>query len=466
MPAIGPGVRGMAEAHAAAGEWPGAKALFRLEARLLGAAMFAAGAVPRLLPLLLGLLGLVAAVHVFISARARLLDYMRTPVFIALLVFLAYVFINATWSPDPGEGMAKAATTLGLSLAVAFLAASYALRNERDVRVLAVSALAGLLLGLGFLLIELLFDEPLARFVNNHIVQLFDVSPKKVRTVNGEVIKIAPFVLNRNVTSVVLLLIPCLLFTMALATARARRASLALLVAAAAAAVLLSQSGTSVVAFFAGGFALALAALSLKAIRLVLIAAWTAATLLAVPLGALPYALGWHHWTWLPPESVAARFYIWKYVADRVPEKPITGIGIRGTRALHLVIPTDAGDPSHDQFALKGRAARHPHNIYLQTWLELGAIGAVLLLALGLTALWQIRALAPPVEGSAYGLFAVSSMIGFSGFDLWQTWLLASAALGWAGIFLAARLPGADFLRGVQGGKDSRRKAVSSDPRA
>lgn len=87
-------------------------------------------------------------------------------------------------------------------------------------------------------------------------------------------------------------------------------------------------------------------------------------------------------------------------MADRVQERPITGI--RGTRALHLTIPTDAGDPSHAEYALRGRVARHPHNIYLQTWLELGAIGAVLLLVVGLAAIWQMRYLPPALEGSAY----------------------------------------------------------------
>src|SRR5262249_36528295 len=159
--------------------------------------------------------------------------------------------------------------------------------------------------------------------LNNHVVQLFNVSPKKTKIVEGEVTKIAAFVLNRNVTSLVLLLIPGLLFTTALATTTARRVSLAVLIGATAVAGLLSASATSLVAFFVGGLVLALAAFSLKITRIVLIAGWTAATLLAVPLGALPYELGWHHWTWLPPESVAARFYIWKYVADRVPEHPI-----------------------------------------------------------------------------------------------------------------------------------------------
>ena len=295
-----------------------ARALFRLEAALLGVACFSASAVPRLLPILLGLLGLVAAIHVFTTDRSPLFKLLRRPFSIGLFVFLGYVFINTMWSPDRVAALLKAATVLGLAAATLLIAASYALRSDREARVLAKSALAGLLLGIAFLLIELSFGEPIARFLNNHVIQLFNVSPKKTKIVEGEVTKIAAFVLNRNVTSLVLLLIPGILFTAAVATTTARRVSLGVLVGATAVAVLLSESGTSVVAFFAGGLVLALSALSLKVTRTVLIVGWTIATLLAVPLGALPYELGWHHWTWLPPESVAARFYIWKYVADRV----------------------------------------------------------------------------------------------------------------------------------------------------
>jgi O-antigen ligase len=90
---------------------------------------------------------------------------------------------------------------------------------------------------------------------------------------------------------------------------------------------------------------------------------------------------------------------------------------------------------------LRGREARHPHNIFLQTWLELGAIGAILLLGVGLTGLWAIRAWPPILETSGYTLFAVCCAIGVSGFDLWQTWLLAALALAWTAMLLAARLP-------------------------
>ncbi|HEV7463705.1 MAG TPA: O-antigen ligase family protein, partial [Methyloceanibacter sp.] len=196
-----------------------------------------------------------------------------------------------------------------------------------------------------------------------------------------------------------------------------------------------------VMAFFVGALVLGLAARSRKPTRMLLVTGWTIAVLLAVPLGALPYGFGWQHWKWLPPESVAARFYIWKYVADKIHETPIAGIGIRATRDLHLTIPADAGDPTETEGPLRGREARHPHNIFLQTWLELGAIGAILLLGVGLTGLWAIRAWPPILETSGYTLFAVCCVIGVSGFDLWQTWLLAALALAWTAMLLAARLP-------------------------
>jgi len=259
--------------------------------------------------------------------------------------------------------------------------------------VLAKSALAGFLLGAAYLLFEIVFHESVMRFINSHIVQVFQLTPKKMKIEHGEVTEISAFVLNRNVISVVLLLVPGLLFTAALPTRASRRAGIAALIVVTAIATLLSESGTSVMAFFLGALVLAVAALSLKAVRFLTVAAWIIAVLFAVPLGALPYKLGWENWTWLPPQSVAARVYIWKYVADDIYQRPLTGIGIRGPRDLHFKIPTDA-DAASAAYALKGREARHPHNIYLQTGFELGAIGAVLLLGIGLAALLGYRRLA------------------------------------------------------------------------
>ncbi len=223
---------------------------------------------------------------------------------------------------------------LGLSAGALFITASYSLRTGDEARVLAKSALAGLILGAAFLLFEIVFHESVMLFINNHLVQVFEITPKKMKIEQGRVTEISTFVLNRNVTSIVLLLIPALLLTVALPTKTARRVAIAALVVVTAVSTLLSESGTSVMAFFVGALVLSLAALSLKAARLLIVGAWTVAVLLAVPLGALPYKLGWENWTWLPPKSVGARFYIWKYVADEVYQRPLAGIGIRGSRDL------------------------------------------------------------------------------------------------------------------------------------
>jgi exopolysaccharide production protein ExoQ len=419
----------------------GGRWLLRIEAALLGFLCFSAPAFPRLLPALLGLLSVAAAVHLLITAPKHPLALLRTPVGFALGLFIAYLFANSSWAADPGAAFAKAAAVLGLVVAAFLVASSFTLHAAAEARVLAKSALAGLLLGVTFLLIELAFDGPVKRFVTNNIVQLFDLNPKKAEVVNGEVTEVSAFLLNRNVTSLVLLLIPGLLFTAALAARAARHAVLAGLTLAAATCVLVSESGTSLVAFSLGAAVLGLSALSLKAARMVLMTAWTIAMLFAVPLSALPYDLGWNRWTWLPPESVAARFYIWKHFSEKVGNKPIGGIGIRGTRKLQLRLPVDLGTLDEPDQKADGRRVPHPHNIFLQIWLELGAIGALLALGVGLAALWQIGTLPPLIQLGAAGLFAVCAAVGASGFDLWQTWLLSSYVFAWAAILLAKRLP-------------------------
>jgi hypothetical protein len=413
--------------------------LFRLEAALIGLLTFSAGAAPRAIPVLFILLGLLAALNLYCTDWRRLYVLLKSPLSVSLAIFVGYLFINATWAPDPVASLLKAATVLGLVLAAFLTAASYSLRTPEDVSILAKFALAGLLLGAAFLLIEIVFDDPILRFITNHIVKVLRVGHKNATVVNGEVTKVAAFVLNRNATSVMLLLIPGALFTAALSSRAVQSGALAALLFLIGLSILLSQSATSTVALLLSVVVLGISALSLQTARFLLVTGWVVATLLAVPLAKLPYDLGWQHWTWLPPESVAARFYIWKYCADDSSRRMLTGIGIRGTRNLHLVIPVDPHDPSQG-YALKGRAARHPHNVFLQTWLELGAIGAVLLLSIGLAGLWALRNWPFLLQGSAYALFAACCAIALSGFDMFQTWLVGATMLAWCLMLLAKQL--------------------------
>ena len=181
----------MTDGESVAKGWLGGRLLLRLQATLLGLLCFSVAAVPRLLPALLGLLAVLAAIHVFVTDPKRLLALLRTPIGLVLGIFIAYLFINAAWAIDPPASFAKAAGVLGLAVSVFLIAGSYSLCSVDDVRVLAKSALIGLVPGVAFLLIEVIFDEPITRFISNHIVLLFELNPKKVELEGGEVTKVS-----------------------------------------------------------------------------------------------------------------------------------------------------------------------------------------------------------------------------------------------------------------------------------
>ena len=121
---------------------------------------------------------------------------------------------------------------------------------------------------------------------------------------------------------------------------------------------------------------------------------------------------------------------IWRFVADRISERPILGWGFNSSR----VIPgrDDRLDVSEPALPL------HPHNAALQWWLELGAPGAILGTAL---ILWLMRAIGRARasivgKASAAGLVLSAVTVSFLSYGIWQSWWLA--ALWLVGAFMAA----------------------------
>ena len=130
------------------------------------------------------------------------------------------------------------------------------------------------------------------------------------------------------------------------------------------------------------------------------------------------------------PRSAYHRMLIWRFVADRISERPILGWGFNSSR----VIPG-----RHDRLDVSEPALPlHPHNAALQWWLELGAPGAILGTAL---ILWLMRAIGRARasivgKASAVGLVLSAVTICFLSYGIWQSWWLA--ALWLAGAFMAA----------------------------
>jgi O-antigen ligase len=169
-----------------------------------------------------------------------------------------------------------------------------------------------------------------------------------------------------------------------------------------------------------------------------LIAGWCAATLLVVPIAKELYARGLHLNSPIPL-SGKQRIVLWGYTAEQVGKRPLLGIGIASTKKLderNVAAEKPAGYP------YPRKTGPHAHNIYLQTWYELGATGAVLLLVFGLSMIAAITTLPERFRPYAAAAFASAATMGAFTWSMWQAWFMGLFALT-----LMVILLGAEFAR-------------------
>lgn len=404
---------------------------------LLALMAVSAAIVPRLLPFLFALAGLVAAALLLGSNGAKMRARLSRPFMLAAGAFVLYVFVGVLWAINPGAALAKAGVLVLLGGAALALAAYVMDLGQARAGALARTMLIALMLGAaGLLALQLIGHGPRVFFHTWFPFLTGDVS-KDVIMEDGRIALIAGYRLNHNTANMAIALFPGLLLAASVAEGTRRMLALIALAAIVVAGTVLSASDTTKVALVAGALVFALAHLSAKAARALLTVGWIAAVAFAVPLGALPHKLGVHELPWLNQQSVAARLYIWRYTAERVAERPLTGIGVRGTRELQAQRAKKAPGAKKDRY--QPRPGRHAHNAYLQIWLELGALGAVLVLVLGLVGLHQIARWAPASRRAGYATFAVLACIAAFGWGIWQTWLLASFMSVWPLLLLGDR---------------------------
>ena len=135
--------------------------------------------------------------------------------------------------------------------------------------------------------------------------------------------------------------------------------------------------------------------------------------------------------------SARHRLLIWDFTAGRIGEKPVFGWGLGGSRAI------PGADRNAAAYAAKqgigwvqpGDAGRlgastilplHPHNAFLQVWLDLGLAGAAAAAAF----LWLCarRCAAGPaaVRACRFGLLATAVTIACLSYGIWQSWWVAT----------------------------------------
>jgi len=245
------------------------------------------------------------------------------------------------------------------------------------------------------------------------------VHPDLLRRMDG-------FIYNRPVLTLLVLLPPLLV---ALFDQR-RRWLAAAAAGAVALAIARSESGAAVLGF---GVAAIVFVLARIAPRLVL---WAGCAAVVVGFATAPVAGDLV--ARLAPASLhegmasahsRERTAIWRAFGQAVRARPAIGSGFGTTVRLPQSPVAAQVEPALREPLGMG----HPHNLALQVWTDLGAVGAALGLAAILLILRALAGTPPRIFAPALALLAAALSISLVGHGAWQGWW--AAALGAAAVY-------------------------------
>jgi len=374
-----------------------------------------AGLVPRGMPVwALTILALSAALLTRTGGLARLRPDRWTAA--AVLAFLALAAASIAWSPSSRAGLTV--LEIGyIALTAALAGPCIADLPEDAARRLGGLFLGGLAAGILIFSVENALDHPLYRWVNH--------TPAD-----------APVSIS-NVPKRTAALLALLVWPAALVIRRHGHRLLAPALPVGFAALSLLQSSRSAIVGISIGLAVfALASRWASATRRVLAGALIAAFAGMVPLAyLLDRVLDIDNAPWLF-SSARHRVEIWWRAAQRGLETPLFGQGIDASRALKPM-----GETSQFEVLTHSLLPLHPHNAFLQVWLELGALGAALALALVLLVLAGTRRLEKADQPYALASFTAALAMTSTAYGIWQAWWMAGMLAAGLMLLLTAKVP-------------------------
>ncbi len=358
-----------------------------------------------------------------------------------LSAFAVYAMLSAFWSAAPLSTLSKSLYLLGAAAGTGVFAAVLPNARRETLAALARGTLIGLTIGAVLLCIETVTSQGITRFLLNMMPSLRVGQEKHLTFDKDLVVVIAENEINRRATIVTLLLLPALLMLKTLIGGRAR--TLGVMAILTITAVLMGfsghQSSQAAIAVAATGFGLTLLSPVWTA-RLVGLT-WVVCCLLIVPIVTQLHGTGLHKDGSALFNSARHRIVIWNYTAEQIAKAPILGIGADATATMteardRALQKAGAEPPKDGNYGMT--AARHAHNVFLQVWYELGAVGALLLAGVGLAGLALIGRQRPELQPFLLGQFAaVAGMIAFS-FSIWQLWFLGAIGLGVIAMLIGA----------------------------
>ncbi len=349
--------------------------------------------------------------------RRRRLPALPPSLVLPLLLFWLLGAVSIAWTPVPVSGLAQAITFLYEAVPALLLLGFLLDLPPALARSLTRIAVWGLGIGLALFAVETLADQPLYRLAK--LLEGTLVAEERA--------------LNRPSVILALLLWP-VAFILA---ARGKAAALAL--PAGYFLLTLATPSASAVVGSAAGLLTLLAAWRwpLTTARL-----WMGVTILGFA-ASVPFGL------WLAavdpeilnrlPFSFAHRVGIWHFVAQRAAEHPWLGWGLDASRAI-----PEGGQILAGLALDRQSLPLHPHNIFLQTRLELGWIGAGLLAWFGVALLRWAARLDPGLRPFVLACYASALTIACFAYGAWQTWWICAQLFTALLFTVAARRAGSD----------------------
>jgi O-antigen ligase len=349
--------------------------------------------------------------------RPRILSNKSTEL-LPLAAFFAYVMLSLLWAPIV-ENAATKLVIMAVFAALA-LACKQAIGGETDANIVRLSE--GLWIAY-FVGVLYLAADLITTGGTGGLRSL--VGLQKLMTMGAAEV-------TRAITPVTMLLGPSIVCVL-----RGIRKPLAVylalgLVAVSTFTVSISPHETSKLAVAVWLLTIGIGYFSPKWVGRLIIVGWVTVCILVVPLAFAAHKLDLQHAAWMQL-SASQRILIWHEYAERIVEAPIIGHGLDMSHVLRpeikglVTLPYDAKHLEPPQ-NLEPFYGVHPHNAYLQIWFEIGGIGAVLFMTVGLTILSQIADQARSMQPWLYATFSSVACILFSSYGLWQIWLLGLLA--------------------------------------
>ncbi len=119
--------------------------------------------------------------------------------------------------------------------------------------------------------------------------------------------------------------------------------------------------------------------------------------------------------------SASARMEIWMVIAQRALESPVFGHGVEATRMMEDLDMPLLYNPH--------QTVLHPHNFVLQTWVELGAIGAALIAVILGLFIRHLSSIDKAQARIALPVLVGTIIIAAIAYGMWQGWWLGLLSL-------------------------------------